>query len=227
MDKRNKKRAKQNNEAEATAQKETGTENKALDKRDADNPGYSDKFYTIGSPKFDEYYKTQFKGIVDDAEYEVFVKTLQEKLPVTFRINSGELGFERVSNMFKDPNYVKNMAVPVEEKKQEETYAQNADMKHVNHGDLNIKTAQLDFNNLRMDVKKYYPQDIVFEMMIPKELLKKNTGLKKVHEVIMKLADSGLITRQEIVSMLPPLLLDVHADHSVFDMCAAPGSKTA
>jgi hypothetical protein len=32
-----------------------------------------------------------------------------------------------------------------------------------------------------MDVKKYYPQDIVFEMMIPKELLKKNVGLKKVH----------------------------------------------
>jgi 16S rRNA C967 or C1407 C5-methylase (RsmB/RsmF family) len=100
-------------------------------------------------------------------------------------------------------------------------------MKHVNHGDLNIKTAQLDYDSLRMDVKKYYPQDIVFEMMIPKELLKKNTGLKKVHEVIMKLADSGLITRQEIVSMLPPLLLDVHADHAVFDMCAAPGSKTA
>lgn len=41
------------------------------------------------------------------------------------------------------------------------------------------------------------------------------------------MADAGLITRQEIVSMLPPLLLDVHADHAVFDMCAAPGSKTA
>ena len=27
--------------------------------------------------------------------------------------------------------------------------------------------------------------------------------------------------------MLPPLLLDVKAHHSVFDMCAAPGSKTA
>lgn len=27
--------------------------------------------------------------------------------------------------------------------------------------------------------------------------------------------------------MLPPLLLDIHADHAVFDMCAAPGSKTA
>mmetsp|Transcript_91583 Transcript_91583/g.126262 ORF Transcript_91583/g.126262 Transcript_91583/m.126262 type:complete len:86 (+) Transcript_91583:692-949(+) len=27
--------------------------------------------------------------------------------------------------------------------------------------------------------------------------------------------------------MLPPLLLDVKADHAIFDMCAAPGSKTA
>mmetsp|Transcript_13538 Transcript_13538/g.9538 ORF Transcript_13538/g.9538 Transcript_13538/m.9538 type:complete len:86 (+) Transcript_13538:664-921(+) len=27
--------------------------------------------------------------------------------------------------------------------------------------------------------------------------------------------------------MLPPLLLDVQADHAIFDMCAAPGSKTA
>ena len=43
----------------------------------------------------------------------------------------------------------------------------------------------------------------------------------------MNMADSGLITRQEIVSMLPPLLLDVKAHHCVFDMCAAPGSKTA
>lgn len=27
--------------------------------------------------------------------------------------------------------------------------------------------------------------------------------------------------------MLPPLLLDVQSDHLIFDMCAAPGSKTA
>jgi len=44
---------------------------------------------------------------------------------------------------------------------------------------------------------------------------------------VINLADSGLITRQEIVSMLPPLFMDVKAHHSVFDMCAAPGSKTA
>lgn len=37
----------------------------------------------------------------------------------------------------------------------------------------------------------------------------------------------GNISRQETVSMIPPLLLDVQPHHKVFDMCAAPGSKTA
>jgi len=37
----------------------------------------------------------------------------------------------------------------------------------------------------------------------------------------------GNITRQEAVSMLPPLFLDVEPHHVVLDMCAAPGSKTS
>ena len=34
-------------------------------------------------------------------------------------------------------------------------------------------------------------------------------------------------SRQETVSMIPPLVLDVKPHHKVLDMCAAPGSKTA
>ena len=90
-----------------------------------------------------------------------------------------------------------------------------------------MKEVPVDFSKLRMDLKPFYPHDVLFEMMIPRELLKKNAGLKKIHKFVMQLADSGLITRQEIVSMIPPILLDVKADHSVLDMCAAPGSKTA
>jgi 16S rRNA C967 or C1407 C5-methylase (RsmB/RsmF family) len=78
-----------------------------------------------------------------------------------------------------------------------------------------------------MDLKPFYPHEALFEMMIPRELLKKNLGLKMIHKLVMLMADSGLITRQEIVSMIPPILLDVDSEHAIFDMCAAPGSKTA
>jgi 16S rRNA C967 or C1407 C5-methylase (RsmB/RsmF family) len=39
--------------------------------------------------------------------------------------------------------------------------------------------------------------------------------------------ETGELSRQEAVSMLPPLVLDVQPHHRVLDMCAAPGSKTA
>ena len=90
-----------------------------------------------------------------------------------------------------------------------------------------IKDVAIDFSKIKMDLKSFYPHDVLFEMMIPREMLKKNVGLKKIHKLVMQMADSGLITRQEIVSMMPPILLDVKSEHSILDMCAAPGSKTA
>lgn len=90
-----------------------------------------------------------------------------------------------------------------------------------------MKDQKVDFTKLKMDCKPFYPHNVLFEMMIPRELLKKNLGLKRIHKLVMQMADSGLITRQEIVSMIPPALLDVKADHAILDMCAAPGSKTA
>ncbi|KAI9072106.1 hypothetical protein K1719_045928, partial [Acacia pycnantha] len=46
------------------------------------------------------------------------------------------------------------------------------------------------------------------------------------HEFLKLENEIGNITRQEAVSMVPPLFLDVHSNHFVLDMCAAPGSKT-
>lgn len=51
MDKRNKKRAKKNDEVQTNTQNYT-------ENRQQEEAGYSTKSYTIGSPKFDEYYKT-------------------------------------------------------------------------------------------------------------------------------------------------------------------------
>ncbi|XP_003390635.2 PREDICTED: tRNA (cytosine(34)-C(5))-methyltransferase-like, partial [Amphimedon queenslandica] len=44
---------------------------------------------------------------------------------------------------------------------------------------------------------------------------------------LMEHLSQGNISRQEAVSMIPPLLLGVEPRHFVLDMCAAPGSKTS
>lgn len=44
--------------------------------------------------------------------------------------------------------------------------------------------------------------------------------------MLIKANDSGYVSRQELVSMLPPLFLDISPDNFVLDICAAPGSKT-
>ena len=44
--------------------------------------------------------------------------------------------------------------------------------------------------------------------------------------IVAAAQELGILSRQEINSMIPPRLLDPDADHQVLDMCAAPGSKT-
>ena len=43
---------------------------------------------------------------------------------------------------------------------------------------------------------------------------------------LLRASGCGLVMRQEVVSMVPALLLGVQASHRVLDVCAAPGSKT-
>ena len=56
--------------------------------------------------------------------------------------------------------------------------------------------------------------------------LRKIDAFKELHQYMIALTLSGHIGRQEAVSMLPPMFLDVDKNDLVLDMCAAPGSKT-
>ncbi|KAA1065932.1 hypothetical protein PGT21_015942 [Puccinia graminis f. sp. tritici] len=67
----------------------------------------------------------------------------------------------------------------------------------------------------------WYPNGLAWEFRAPKQLI------RKFQNFLVYESEAGNLSRQEAVSMIPPLLLDVQSHHYVLDACAAPGSKTA
>jgi tRNA (cytosine34-C5)-methyltransferase len=54
-----------------------------------------------------------------------------------------------------------------------------------------------------------------------------NAELTKLRTFLIDETSIGHLSRQEAVSMIPPLFMNIMEHHKVLDMCASPGSKTA
>jgi multisite-specific tRNA:(cytosine-C5)-methyltransferase len=74
---------------------------------------------------------------------------------------------------------------------------------------------------------KWYPDSLAWQITVRKDVIRKDPSFRKFQNFLVCECEAGNISRQEAVSMIPPLLLDVHPHHKVIDLCAAPGSKTA
>ena len=73
----------------------------------------------------------------------------------------------------------------------------------------------------------WIPQFQAWSIDTSRKHLRKDAALSDLHSTIVQYTEAGHVWRQEEVSMLPPLLLDIQKGDMVLDMCAAPGSKTA
>jgi hypothetical protein len=61
----------------------------------------------------------------------------------------------------------------------------------------------------KLDLIDWYPGQITYTMNTDKQQFKKSQILSELHKYLQKSFDSGLISRQELVSMLPPLYLQI------------------
>lgn len=73
----------------------------------------------------------------------------------------------------------------------------------------------------------WYPDELAWQTNLTRTQIRKIPQLESFHNFLITETESGHVTRQEAVSMIPPLLLDIQPHHKVLDLCAAPGSKTA
>ncbi|TDZ58637.1 Multisite-specific tRNA:(cytosine-C(5))-methyltransferase trm4b [Colletotrichum trifolii] len=72
---------------------------------------------------------------------------------------------------------------------------------------------------------EWYPNELAWWMTTPKNVIRKYAPFAAFQKLLVSETSVGNISRQEVVSMIPPLLMDVRPGMTVLDMCAAPGSK--
>ncbi|SMN18488.1 similar to Saccharomyces cerevisiae YBL024W NCL1 S-adenosyl-L-methionine-dependent tRNA: m5C-methyltransferase [Maudiozyma saulgeensis] len=147
---------------------------------------------------WEDYYKSL--NLFPIEEWEDFKKACQEPLPLTFRIN------ESISEKYS--NEILNLF-----EKDHLKYLTNIEFEGIP-----IK---------RPSKLKWYPRSMAWQIDVPKRVMRKNEMFKKTQRFLVLETNAGNISRQEAVSMVPPLLMDIQSNHKILDMCAAPGSKTA
>ncbi|KIY61510.1 cytosine-5--methyltransferase [Cylindrobasidium torrendii FP15055 ss-10] len=138
------------------------------------------------------------QAIIPEEEWDVFVEALRDHLPTTFRLSGSRQGKLALNEIIKNKHVPTLMDVEFEDQK------------------------------IPPPVQiPWYPGGLAWQFNVPKKVLRKQPEFRSFHSFLVGETDVGNISRQEAVSMLPPLCLDVKPGHRVIDMCAAPGSKTA
>ncbi|KAF2099849.1 S-adenosyl-L-methionine-dependent methyltransferase, partial [Rhizodiscina lignyota] len=88
----------------------------------------------------------------------------------------------------------------------------------------------VEYNEELVDPPKqieWFPGKLAWQMTTPKNVVRKFPPFRSFQNFLVSETAVGNISRQEIVSMVPPLFMDIKPGMTVLDMCAAPGSKTA
>ncbi|KAG5473907.1 hypothetical protein LSCM1_04542 [Leishmania martiniquensis] len=73
----------------------------------------------------------------------------------------------------------------------------------------------------------FFPAQRAIQCSVSRGDLKRKKANQALKKIVSAMNEGGYLTRQETVSMVPPLLLQVEPGMRVLDMCAAPGSKTS
>ncbi|CAB3229834.1 unnamed protein product [Arctia plantaginis] len=150
---------------------------------------------------FEEYYK--FQKVCPEAEWDTFMKSLKDNLPTAFRITGSKCEASALMKIVQSQYFSEILNIKLSEGEKEE----GEEIKPIN--------------------LSWYPGGFAWQLRLSRTDIRRNEALYRLHNFLVAETAAGGVSRQETVSMIPPVVLDVQPHHKVLDMCAAPGSKTA
>ncbi|XP_072226596.1 RNA cytosine C(5)-methyltransferase NSUN2 [Leuresthes tenuis] len=163
-----------------------------------DNAGWGAGYADIVKEnKLFEHYYKE-QGLVPEGEFTQFMEAMREPLPATIRITGYKSHAKEILHCLKD-KYFKDIQ-------------------------------ELEIDGQKIDAPQplsWYPDEQAWHTNMSRKIIRKSPLLEKFHQFLVSETESGNISRQEAVSMIPPLLLKIEPHHKILDLCAAPGSKTA
>lgn len=191
-----------------------GRKHKQRQKQKRSNLAWSD--IVKKNELFENYYKQQ--NIVPLEEWDLFLKYCRRDLPSTFRITKIRGHAKDLLRSLRE-GYISKIS-------DEDLKTINASETAANENET-VKDEEESLQDLLLEPIKWYPNNLAWNSNLSRRFLRRSEILQKLHRFLVEDSECGAITRQEAVSMIPPMLLDVKPHHLVLDMCAAPGSKTA
>ncbi|KAL3493472.1 S-adenosyl-L-methionine-dependent methyltransferase [Aspergillus germanicus] len=151
-------------------------------------------------PRSNERFENYYNSqdIIPEEEREIFWETLRKDLPNSFRFTGS-----------------KGHALSVQERLKEYYIPE-------------ITSIQYEGQNVEPPRPvEWYPDQLAWSMTTPKQVIRRFAPFASFQKFLVAETDVGNISRQEVVSMIPPLLMDLRPGMTCLDMCAAPGSKSA
>lgn len=148
-----------------------------------------------------------------EKERKAWLASMKSVLPASFRIGSDV-----------DPGLRRRLEKELEEyvgKKMEIEVLPKGGERRIRELDLKPEVKMI------APAKKIPFVPFAYQLSLDRQTIRRNASLNPFHEWLKVQTEAGFVTRQETVSMIPPVVLNPERHNTVLDMCAAPGSKTS
>lgn len=131
--------------------------------------------------------------IIPEDDWEKFMAAMRENLPVAFRITGSKAESRALLEVIKGDFFEEILKTKLE-------------------NDAEVADA---LEKMRPRCLPFFPDSLAWQLQLSRKDIRRSEAYFKLHNFLIAETSSGSISRQEVVSMIPPLVLDVKPWHKV------------